>query len=168
MSDASLRHANRIEPFLVWPALGAASLGGVLFPLAAFTRLIPTDVVRVAAFGLAAIGGLLFLRLLFDREVHRALFDLNTEMTGGRSFAASRIDPFDPDWGVFGARWGAGSLALARIVLWIEIVFAAFIQDGPTALLAFSAFWITLMATFGHIAGQPRSEAVPDVAVAPK
>jgi hypothetical protein len=142
-----------VEPYFYWPALIAALLDAMLFPVAQFTNLIAERLVLGGVTGSASVLLLLFVRVLLDTRVRRAVAEANEEMQkSGQLWIPLR----DPEWGVFGAAWGGGHLAGLRLVLLGEFLLALVLagRGGPLPtplLLALAGFGVTVLLTLSQM-----------------
>ena len=131
------------ERWLYVPAMTIAVLSAIVVALCPFVPAVRTSLVKPAIYIAAAVGSVLFLRMLFDPKCRRGMFAAKTEMFDGGPWY--RRSFFDPEWGLFGSRLGSPTLLKLRAVVLAELVLAVVLnRHGPpdVAMLAFAALMI--------------------------
>ena len=142
------------ERWLYLPAMAMAGWCAILVFASPLVPMVRTSLVRPSFYLAAAVGALLFLRMLFDPKCRRGIMAANSEMRGsqtGRSWAPSF---FDPGWGLFGSRLGSRALLGLRAILLVEFGLTIITGDGrPTdvPLLAFTGLMIVMLLGLIHL-----------------
>jgi hypothetical protein len=152
--DNQSTHGTVLERYARWLGLVVASVDAVVAPTARVSHLFTDVVLSALAWVSAGVLAILFLRILFDRECHRAVNAANAELNGNNPFAWRWISLRDPTWGLFGSRAGGGYLAKLRVVLIVEFVLLV-IAEGwgrpQPLLIASAAFGIVTLLTIAQL-----------------
>jgi hypothetical protein len=140
---------------LYYPALVVAALGAALPPLSLIVGLLRTAVVYPMTLVAAAMTATLFLRMLFDPRCRRGIDTANAQMRGDTPWPSTRRPRFsDPQWGLFGTRYGDQPLQALRAVLLLELIVALLLgRGGRIDLLALTgaSFSVTVMLSLIHL-----------------
>lgn len=112
------------------------------------------DLIRILAIGSGAYFAILFVCLLFNREMHIGIEKANRALQGDRTFQFKWIKFSDPEWGFFGRRAGSPSLLVLRALLFVEVFVAAFVFGVPSDgfFLAAGGFGIIMLLSLWHLA----------------
>jgi hypothetical protein len=137
------------------PALVVAALGAALVPFSLLVHPLRAVFVYPMTLVAAALIICLFLRMLFDPRCRRGIETANAELRGGRPWPSARRVKFsDPEWGLFGTRYGARPLQVLRAVLLLEFIVALVLTGGDRTdllLLTAASFTITIMLSIIHV-----------------
>lgn len=136
-------------------ALLVAAADAILVPLALFTDALSDDLLQRALWASAFALGVVFLRVLLDPAVRRAL---------GREWQATfPVQPVRLSWsGLLDPRWGGGVLPVLRLVLLGEFVIGSFLGSGrtpPPVLLAFAGVGLCILLSLSQLKDRGGSEA---------
>lgn len=144
-------------------ALLVAAADAVLVPMALFTEALSDDLLQRALGASAFALAVVFLRVVFDPAVQRAVVAANQELQEGKPFAARWISPMDPTWGAFGSRTGNGVLPWLRLVLLAEFVLGIVMLGTsgtpPPALLAGAGFGLCILLSLSQLKDHDSPEA---------
>jgi hypothetical protein len=139
---------------LYFPALVIAALGAALVPLSLLVEPLRAALVYAMTLAAAGVTTALFLRMLFDPRCRRGVSAANAELRGDRPWPnMGRVKFSDPEWGLFGTRYGARPLQILRAVLFFEFI-AAFALTGDRAdllLLTAASFAVTMMLSIIYV-----------------
>jgi hypothetical protein len=144
-------------------ALLVAAADAILFPLALFTHAVSEDLLQRALYASAFALGVVFLRVVFDPAVQRAVMAANHELQEGQPFKPRWISPMDPTWGAFGSRMGQGVLPWLRLVLLGEFALGLILlgtsRTPPPVLLAGAGLGLCILLTMSQLKDHDGSEA---------
>ena len=143
-------------------ALLVAAADAILFPLALFTNAVSDDLLQRALYASAFALAVVFLRVVLDPGVQRAVMAANLELQQGQPFKPRWISPMDPTWGAFGQRMGYGVLPWLRLVLLVEFVVGLVLlgvsRTPPLVLLAGAGLGLCILLTMSQLKDQDGSE----------
>lgn len=137
-------------------ALLVAAADAILFPMALFTDALSEDLLQRTLWASAFALAMVFLRVVFDPAVKRAL---------GREWLATfPVRPVRFSWsGLLDPKWGGGVLPVLRLVLLGEFVIGTFLAGGgitpPPVLLAFAGFGLCILLSLSQLKDHDGSEA---------
>ncbi len=144
-------------------ALLVAAADAILFPMALFTDALSDDLLQRALYASAFALAVLFLRVVFDPAVQRAVMAANLELQQGQPFKSRWISPMDPTWGAFGRRMGHGVLPWLRLVLLGEFVVGLVLLGGsrtpPPVLIAGAGLGLCILLTVSQLKDHDGSDA---------
>jgi hypothetical protein len=136
-------------------ALLVAAADAILFPLALFTHAVSEDLLQRTLYASAFALAVVFLRVVFDPAVQRAL---------GREWQATfPVKPVRFSWsGLMDPKWGGGVLPVLRLLLLGEFVIGTFLAgDGrtpPPVLIAFAGLGLCVLLSLSQLKDQDGSE----------
>ena len=143
-------------------ALLVVAADAILFPLALFTDALSDDQLQRALYASAFALAVVFLRVVLDPGVQRAVMAANLELQQGQPFTPRWISPMDPTWGAFGQRMGYGVLPWLRLVLLVEFVVGLVLlgvsRTPPPVLLAGAGLGLCILLTMSQLKDQDGSE----------
>jgi hypothetical protein len=143
-------------------ALLVVAADAILFPLALFTDALSDDQLQRALYASAFALAVVFLRVVLDPGVQRAVMAANLELQQGQPFKPRWISPMDPTWGAFGQRMGYGVLPWLRLVLLVEFVVGLVLlgvsRTPPPVLLAGAGLGLCILLTMSQLKDQDGSE----------
>ena len=143
-------------------ALLVVAADAILFPLALFTNALSDDLLQRALYASAFALAVVFLRVVLDPGVQRAVMAANLELQQGQPFKPRWISPMDPTWGAFGQRMGYGVLPWLRLVLLVEFVVGLVLlgvsRTPPLVLLAGAGLGLCILLTMSQLKDQGGSE----------
>ncbi len=143
-------------------ALLVVAADAILFPLALFTNALSDDLLQRALYASAFALAVVFLRVVLDPGVQRAVMAANLELQQGQPFKPRWISPMDPTWGAFGQRMGYGVLPWLRLVLLVEFVVGLVLlgvsRTLPPVLLAGAGLGLCILLTMSQLKDQDGSE----------
>jgi hypothetical protein len=144
-------------------ALLVAVADAILFPIALFTDLLSDDLLQRALYASAFALAVVFLRVVFDPAVQRAVMAANLKLQQGQPFKPRWISPMDPTWGLFGARMGRGVLPWLRLLLIGEFLVGLVLIGGgrtpPPVLIAAVGFGLCILLSMSQLKDRDGSEA---------
>ena len=144
-------------------ALLVAAADAILFPLALFTHAVSDDLLQRALYASAFALAVVFLRVVLDPGVQRAVMAANLELQQGQPFKPRWISPMDPTWGAFGQRMGHGVLPWLRLGLLGEFVIGLVLlgsgRTPPPVLIAGAGFGLCVLLSLSQLKDQDGSEA---------
>ena len=144
-------------------ALLVAVADAILFPMALFTDALADDLLQRALYASAFALAVVFLRVLLDPGVQRAIMAANLELQQGQLFKPRWISPMDPTWGAFGRRMGHGVLPWLRLVLLVEfavgLVLLGVSRTPPPVLLAGAGLGLCILLTLSQLKDHNGSDA---------
>ncbi len=136
-------------------ALLVATADAILFPMALFTDALSDDLLQRAVWASAFALAVVFLRVVFDPAVQRAL---------GREWQTTfPVQPVRFSWsGLLDPKWGGGVLPVLRLVLLGEFVIGTFLAGGgrtpPPVLLAFAGLGLCILLSLSQLKDHDGSE----------
>ncbi len=143
-------------------ALLVAAADAVLVPVALFTNALSDDLLQRALYASTFALAVVFLRVVLDPGVQRAVMAANLELQQGQPFKPRWISPMDPTWGAFGQRMGYGVLPWLRLVLLVELVVGLVLlgvsRTPPPVLLAGAGLGLCILLTMSQLKDQDGSE----------
>jgi len=137
-------------------ALLVAAADAILFPLALFTNAVSDDLLQRALYASAFALAVVFLRVVLDPGVQRAL---------GREWQATfPVKPVRFSWsGLMDPKWGGGVLPVLRLLLLGEFAIGTFLAGGgrtpPPLLIAFAGLGLCVLLSLSQLKDQDGSEA---------
>jgi hypothetical protein len=137
-------------------ALLVAVADAILFPMALFADVVSDDLLQRSLYASAFALAVVFLRVVFDPAVQRAL---------GREWQATfPVQPVRFSWsGLLDPKWGGGVLPVLRLVLLGEFVIGTLLAGGgrtpPPVLLAFTGFGLCILLSMSQLKDRDGSEA---------
>jgi hypothetical protein len=144
-------------------ALLVAAADAILFPMALFTDALSDDLLQRALYASAFALAVVFLRVVFDPAVQRAVMAANLELQQGQPFKPRWISPLDPTWGAFGSRMGRGVLPWLRLLLLGEFVIGLVLlvsgRTPPPVLIAGAGLGLCILLTMSQLKDHDGSEA---------
>lgn len=144
-------------------ALLVATTDAILFPMALFTDALSDDLLQRALYASAFALAVVFLRVVFDPAVQRAVMAANLELQQGQPFKPRWISPMDPTWGAFGRRMGHGVLPWLRLVLLGEFIVGLILlgasRTPPPVLLAGAGLGLSILLTMSQLKDHDGLEA---------
>jgi hypothetical protein len=144
-------------------ALLVAAADAILFPLALFTHAVSEDLLQRALYASAFALAVVFLRVVLDPGVQRAVMAANLELQQGQPFKPRWISPMDPTWGAFGQRMGHGVLPWLRLGLLGEFVIGLVLlgsgRTPPPVLIAGAGLGLCILLTMSQLKDHDGSEA---------
>lgn len=147
MSAASDRLYG-LEPILAGPALFMAGVAALTLPLSVFPVMRAEFVLRPLAILTAGLAVVVFLRLLFSRDIHYAMGAANAEMNPRGPFLGPWRNWNDPEWGWSGSKQGSGLIVPLRKILfveWIITVLLASVLNLWLVLLMFAGCMLVIL-----------------------
>jgi hypothetical protein len=154
-----------MKPYALYlPALMVAGLCAILVPLCLFVEPLRAAFVYPMTLVAAAVALALFLRMLFDPRCRRGVDAANAELRGDAPWPRmQRVKFSDPEWGLFGKRYGNRRLQVVRTILFFEFMIAlALTGRERTDLLLFAAaaFAVTMMLSIIHVGLNTQSPGI--------
>jgi hypothetical protein len=144
-------------------ALLVATADAILFPMALFMDALSDDLLQRALYASAFALAIVFLRVMLDPAVQRAVMAANHELQEGKPFKPRWISPMDRTWGAFGSRMGQGVLPWLRLVLLGEFALGLILlgtsRTPPPVLLAGAGLGLCILLTMSQLKDQDDSEA---------
>ena len=142
-------------------ALLVVAADAILFPLALFTNALSDDLLQRALYASAFALAVVFLRVVLDPGVQRAVMAANLELQQGQPFKPRWISRTDPTWGAFGQRMAYGVLPWLRLVLLFEFVVGLVLlgvsRTPPPVLLAGAGLGLCILLTMSQLKDQDGS-----------
>jgi hypothetical protein len=136
-------------------ALLVVAADAILFPLALFTDALSDDQLQRALYASAFALAVVFLRVMFDPGIQRAVMAANLELQQGQPFKPRWISPMDATWGAFGSRMGHGVLPWLRLVMLGEFVLGLVLlgsgRTQPPVLLAGAGFGLCILLSLSQL-----------------